>query len=121
LHHVYQRVSIAHSTAITGDVIIDAGAFHSLLYQGHSVHDLCIASLIFDAVFHKPSIGFSTQYSAVLVASETVFSHVPIARGATQTVFHNLFQRFFRSIFEFKVYKFHIHNFNYFLKYVKFL
>lgn len=120
LLHVYHRVSPTHSIAINGVAIRDAGAFHNFLYHLPSVNDLCTASLILTAVFHNHSKGFNTQYSAVLVASQSVVNHVPTIRGAAQTVFHNLFQNSFNHIFEIYVYKFYRHNFNHFFKYVKF-
>ena len=83
LHHVCRSVSPTHSIAIKGDAISDAGAFHNFWYHCHSVNALCTASFMLDAVF---------------VASEIVYNHVQtVARGATQTVFHSLFHKFFRN------------------------
>jgi hypothetical protein len=98
LHQVPQSVSATHSTAMKGDAISEAGAFHNFWYHFHSVNALCTASFMLDAVLPIHSNGSKTQYRAVFVASEIVYSHVQtVARGATQTVFHNLFHRFFRN------------------------
>jgi hypothetical protein len=62
------------------------------------VNAVCTASFILDAVLPIHSIGSKTQYRAVFVASEIVYNHVQtVARGATQTVFHNLFHKFFQN------------------------
>ena len=51
-----------------------------------------------DAVLPIHSIGFRTQYIAVFVTSETVYSPVPtVLRGTTPTVFPALFRNFFRN------------------------
>lgn len=98
LHQVPQSVSATHSTAIKGDANNDAGAFHNFWYHFHSVNALCTASFILDAVFPTHSKGSKTQYNAVFVASEIVYNPAQtVARGATQTVFHNLFHESFRN------------------------
>ena len=104
VHQVPHSVSATHSTAIKGDEISEAGAFHKFWYHFHSVNALCTASFMLDAVLPNHSNKFKTQYRAVFVASETVYNHVQIvARGAAQTVFHSLFHRFFRKLIVFKV------------------
>jgi len=98
LHQVHHKVSPTHSIAITGDAINEAGAFHNFWYHFHSVNALCTASFILDAVFPIHSKGSKTQYNAVFVASEIVYNPAQtVARGATQTVFHNLFHESFRN------------------------
>jgi len=98
LHQVHHNVSATHSIAIKGDAINDAGALHSFWYRFQFVNALCTASFILDAVFHIHSMGLRTQYTAVFVASETVYNQVQtVERGTTQTVFHNLFHKFFRN------------------------
>ena len=97
LHHVCRSVSPAHSIAIKGVAINDAGAFHNFWYHFHFVNALCMASFMLHAVLQTHSTGSKTQYIDVFVASATVYNHVQNARGATQTVFHSLFHRFFRN------------------------
>ena len=98
LYQVLRRVSATHSMAIKGAAINDAGALRSLWYHFQFVNALWTASFMFDAVLPIHSTGSKTQYRAVFVASEIVYSHVQtVARGATQTVFHSLFHIFFQN------------------------
>ena len=79
---------------MSGERASDAGTFHSLRYQGHSVKLLWIASFILNHVFHKPIKGSKTKFRADFVVSTVVLAAVLTVRGAIPRVltilFHNL-------------------------------